>query len=197
MGSHMKVLTKLWLLLDLPTNRRGPTSWTSLTEGQECRLSSHSESVKWPAAVDIVSTKCEDSTAPLVISDRVKSWTPSTYWTKSTLFLLNLKLLSSSWAKPFPYPVFVHSICVKLISWHYLTLIICHLKYISLYVTQHGKKRVLLWMLLCWKAYISIAMKPVEWRDRNVERCSCCSDTMQMNECRYDLEKREVHSGPC
>lgn len=31
----------------------------------------------------------------------------------------------------------------------------------------------------------------------NVDRCLCCSDSMQMNECRFDMEKTEVLSCLC
>ncbi len=131
---------------------------------------------------------------PLVISDRVKSWISSTYWTKTTLFPLNLSLQSSSPTKPFLYPVSVHSMSVILICWHYFHFdrLPSH-THTCLWTNMERK------VSLCFyaEACVSMATQPGEWQAENLDRRLCCCDTMWMNVCRYDIEKTKVHLCLC
>lgn len=108
-------------------------------------------------------------TCPWVVSDKVQSWILYTYWTQNTLQWI-WSFLISSLTELFPYPVCALSMCV------------CHVTLSISKVSLHE--------LSC----VSLATQLGGW---HAKKGWCCSDTMRMSVCRYDMKKADMHSWLC
>ena len=104
------------------------------------------------------------------VSDKVQSWIISTYWTQNTLLYSNVKPFKSAIWLSFSHILFVHLVCV------------CHVTLTINKVSLHE--------LSC----VSLATQPGGW---HAKKGWCCSDTMRMSVCRYDMKKADMHSWLC